>query len=336
MTVRIGQPPNISILNQRKVAYLKGSELVDGSIRFAIDDDTDIPTIEERISGLWQPSPFKVSPESLHIGLGLALSKAGHHLLADDGAGHYHFYSHNIFDGELSTGDARILNAYDYEEEEIIQSDESGYITSSSFTFTFPATAHELISKAYFKTGAGATNEPVRIRVYTGTDDTGALIFDQTYPASDFSINSTIELATEGFVELELGDNYFFKIESDDALSIKTNAAQTLPYLAVDRSLIREDDMLQTTEWVDGETFEIGQLSIQDRQIYQCNTDGVQETSFAANPEKWNVMSPSIYSWEVVEDNTAIIIPENHQMSVHGTFTLEGDLILEGTLVMRN
>ncbi len=390
MTVRIGQPPNISILNQRKVAYLEGSELVDTSIRFIRDSDTDIPTIQGRTTGLWQPSPFQVSPESMHIGLGLALSKAGHHLLASDTAGHFHFYAHNIFDGETSIGDARILNAYAFLSRDVAQPDNTGTFLGTNIEFIIPATQHALIKLSYLQTDTTAATSAVRYRIWKGTDDTGTKILDQTYPYQDFPAatiltSGTLTIGTwyvidsyvagddfinvgaasnatgvefeatgttpttwtnsstlrdseiindaEGYAEIETGNYYFLRLSSDEDFSLKTNAAGTIPWFATDTVSVREDDMLQTTEWVDGETFEIGQLSIQDRQIYQCNTDGVQETSFAANSDLWNKFTANNFSYNEITI-PKITIDAGQQMIVHGEIKIDGELIVNGELCL--
>ncbi len=144
------------------------------------------------------------------------------------------------------------------------------------------------------------------------------LIFDQYYPASAFTASSEQSIITNGFLEFATGNNYYFKISSDNTFSFKTNAAGTFPWFAVDVSDVHEDDMLQTTEWVSGDTFTVGQKSIQNRTIYRCNTAGVQTGTFTSNIALWDdifeeyspywkrtgtVLSPKNYGDDVLIEN---------------------------------
>jgi len=317
------------------IIYRKGNLNIDGSVRLRTDPDSGYTVIEERINGLWQPTSFETGPDSVLVGLRLALGAAGHHIMVEDVDGHFHFHTYSKFDGELSTSEARSLNAYEYTEQEVIFSDTSATWVGKTFEFTVTPVDHSMTNKVYFETGTTAASDSVRFRVWEGSDDTGVLYFDQYYPADDFPASTVIELTADGYVEIEAGTTYFIRLESDENFSLLTNVAETEPYLAQDEIKIHEDDMLQTIEWIDGDTFELDQLTIQDRQVYNCIEEGTQDTDFASNPEKWNIFSSSIYSWETVEDGTAIRIPENHQMVVHDTFHVSGTVHLDGSLIVR-
>ena len=41
------------------------------------------------------------------------------------------------------------------------------------------------------------------------------------------------------------------------------------------------------------------------------------------------------FSYENIISGVTILVPENQQMTVHGTLILDGTLILNGTLIMR-
>ena len=123
---------------------------------------------------------------------------------------------------------------------------------------------------------------------WSGLDDTGILIFDQTYPASDFPANTEIRLTLEGFLEFDFGDNTFTRISSAANFSLRTNLAGTVWWLAVDFSSIKDDDLLQTVEYVSGDNFTLGDWSIQDRKVFEANLTGPQTGTFDDNIDKWD------------------------------------------------
>ncbi len=331
------QEPPISRTNPLNFAYIRGDATTEGSIRFSVDGNSDIALIEKLDSGVWNKSSIKAGGDTLWVGENVGIQSVGHHIATESSEpNHLHFHANSEFNGQISTSDTKIVNAYSYSPKLVFQADESGSFTGTSFSYTIAPFSNIIARIGYIKTGLVAATSNIKIQIWEGTDDTGTLIHDQSYPYSDFTANTEVGTLWRGYLEFTKGTNYFIKYSSDANFSLKTNATNTIPWLAGDVSLVREDDILQTTEWLTGETFTQNQWTIQNNKIYECNTTGTQATSFATNPEKWNELSPSIYSWETVKSNTAIRIPENHQMSVHDTFSMNGDLILEGTLILRN
>ncbi len=313
--------------------YLYGNKYIKDSLM--MNRENNMFVFEERIEGLWQPASILSGANSIWVGHNVGLAGIGHHLATESPDGHYHFHAHSEYDGETSITDAQILNIYQYTERLVYQPDESGNWTGTIYEFISPAPAHTLVTKGYLKTHTTAASEPVHIQTWVGTDDTGAKIFDQWYPASNFPALSEIDIEYSGGLEFETGNNYFTRYSSEENFSMKMNASNTFPWVAADMGMVREDNLLQTTPYVDGDTFTEGQYLIYNRKIYICNTTGVQTGTFLDNFEKWNIISTNIYSWEKVEINTGIRIPENHQMTVHDAFNLEGTLLLEGSLVLR-
>ncbi len=326
--------------------YLKGTEDTDGSIRFAVDTDTGFAVIQKRLSGLWSAATLRTGSGSVYVGIRVGIGAAGHHIITVDTDGHYHFHAHAKWDGQLSTSQAKIIDAYNFDVRRVLQPDNTGVVTKTEFGFSFPAANHALIEKAYFQTDAVVATTPVRIRVWAPTDtiltsgtllvgkkylisnyvagddftNVGAaynvtgvvfeatgttpttwtnssgitflsLTFDQYYPASDFSASSEQSLVTTGLLEFFRGEIYHFQINCDTLMSFKTNAANTFPWFAVDVADVNEDDMLQTTEWVTGRSFTVGQWSVQNRKIYICNTAGIQTGTFASNIALWDLLS---------------------------------------------
>lgn len=217
--------------------------------------------------------------------------KIGHHIAEDSGEGHIHFLAHNAFENGETSHNAQIIYAYNFTERLIFQPDESGSFTGTLLEFSLPSASHILSSKFYYKTDTTAATEPVRICVWEGTDTTGTLVIDQTYPASEFPASTEIILTIGGYSEYDPDTTYFLRYESDADFSFKMDSTNYTPWLAADTSFLREDDMLSTKAWVDGDSWDSGDYYISDKKIYVCNTTGVQTGTFASNSDKWDLLS---------------------------------------------
>ncbi|MCP4985405.1 MAG: hypothetical protein GY928_04830, partial [Colwellia sp.] len=283
--------------NSTSELFLNGDATTEGSRRFALNGNTGFAEIEKLVSGVWQPASLMTGSGSLWVGMRVGIAAAGRHIMTEDTDGSYHFHGHSKFDGKVSQSDARILDAYAHETRTIIQPDNSGTVTTNSWGFTYTNTRHNLLSAMYYQTDTTAPTTPVRFRIWRGTDDTGILNFDQTYPVSDFSASSEIILKTVGYLEFLKGVTYFGRFDCDTNFSLKLNAAGTLPWLADDVSRVHEDDLLQTAQWVTGDTYTAGQLSVQNRQVYKCNTTGVQTGTFASNIALWDNIATEDNLW---------------------------------------
>lgn len=259
------------------------------NVRLAVDSDRGILIVEQYIDGIWEPASFATGPESLWIGRAVGIAAGGHHILTEDHTGQYHFHTHSDFDGDLSLSDSKTLYAYYFSEGYIAQDDDSNEWIGTAFNWQSTATIYGLMQKGYWRTGSVAATEPVRIQVWEGTGMGGFLIFDQTYPASTFPANSEVGTHEAGFIELEVGMTYFTQISSTATFSLKTNAAETEPWTAIDLVMVRYDNLLQTTEWEET-TYNVGQYFIDSRQIYVCNVTGAQTGTFEDNAAKWDLM----------------------------------------------
>lgn len=272
---------------QDGTVYLAGREDLDGSLRFTTDADTGFTEIQGRVDGVWQPADFETGPRSLWLGRNVGVASIGKHMAMETADGMLHFMAHNKFDGETNITDTHIINATSFEADVEVQPDQSGTWSGTVLEYSIPVTAHTLLSRLSMKTGTIAASSPVRFQIWMGTDDTGQLIFDQTYSTATFAANSDAVLILDGHTEYEDGTDIFTRISSDNTFSLKTNAVQTIPYYKVDYSYLVEDNLLQTQEWIDGGAYTEGEYFINDRMIYVCNVTGTQTGTFASNADKW-------------------------------------------------
>ncbi|MCP4631769.1 MAG: hypothetical protein GY855_02505, partial [candidate division Zixibacteria bacterium] len=278
--------------NIAEFVYLKGNLSTDGSIRFSTFADSGDGIFQIRESGVWQPATMEFGTGSVFLGPRVGLAAFGHHVGTEDTyANHMHLHSHNVFNGELTTLGARIIKATSYVENIPLQGDYSGDVFTTNIEFTNTPPANMAFKNVKMKTGSSTITQPIRIQVWQGTDDTGPKIFDQVYPVSDFPTSSDISLVAKGWIQVNNGVTNFLRFSSDANMSFKTNAAMTMPYMAVNASYVQENDMLSNTPWVSGATFTVGQWAVQDEKIYICNTAGVQTGTFASNIALWDLLS---------------------------------------------
>ena len=285
---------------QDGILYLDdGRENLDGSCRIKIDTDINMCCIEKRVDGIWQPASLEVGNNTLWVGKNIGIAGVGHHIATESVDGHLHLLAHTEFDGQLTTVDARILSAYSFTERLEFQADNTGTWTGTTQEFTIVSPAHILLNDGYLQTDSTAATALVRWRIWHGSDDTGDLIFDQSYPPADFPASSEIRLLAGGYLEFDNGETYFHRMTSDSNFSLKMDTTDTTPWLASDTSYLREDNFLQTKPWVSGDTWNTGDYFIDSRKLYITNASGVQTGTFASNASKWhNIGDESEDLWD--------------------------------------
>ncbi len=254
----------------------------------------------------------------------LGVSVLGHNLLVKHGGGVAGFFPHSRYQSHLTIEDTEVLYAYAYTVRYISQSDESGEWSGTVFDSIVTSPSESMTNAVYIKTGVIAATEPVRICIFEGEDETGELVFDQVYPASDFPANTEVFLKLDGASEYTAGITYFGRYKSDATFSLKTNAAGTEKWLAVDLTSVRHDSMLQTRQWTDGSSWNDGDYFIDGRKIYVCNTTGQQDGTFASNSALWDEMGSSITS--ATHDADRIISPDGlSNLTITNTSLIHND-----------
>ncbi|MCK5614985.1 hypothetical protein KAR91_74675 [Candidatus Pacearchaeota archaeon] len=275
---------HINYLNSLGYVYLSATR------RHSIDPETGIEIVEQLIDGIWQPGALEVSANTLWSG-NAGIAGIGHHLAIKMRDGHMHFHAHSEFDGQLTTDDMAAIYADYYAPYIPVQPDESEEWTGTSFDYLHHTTSHALLKFLYIKIGATVPTDTIRLQVWKGIEAIGIPPFDQKYPASDFTADTEIGLILVGDLEFDDDTDYLFRYSSGEDFSLKVDTTETMPTLAIAFSRIREDRLLQTKQWVNGDIYEKDQLYITDRQIYVCNTAGVQTGFFIENAGKWDSIS---------------------------------------------
>ena len=275
--------------NDEDNLYLHGNESDDDSLR--LYRDGSLIVIEKKTDGIWQPSSLETGPNSLWVGPNVGVAALGHHLATESGDGHLHFLAHSEFENGLTTTDSQILYAYDYIENSIIQPDDSSEWSGTSLRFSIIPQTHTLLDVLSVKTGSIAATEQIKLLVRTDNPNNGTIVLNQDYPASYFTADSSVNLSLAGKVEFDASIAFYFEYSSSEIFSLKTNSSGTWPWAMISYSSIREDSLLQTTPYVDGDMFSEGQYLIDSRKIYICNSTGLQTGTFASNVSMWDELA---------------------------------------------
>ena len=273
--------------------YLDGGrEDLDGSQRIHIHsgDLGDMHTFEIREDGLWKPTTIKLSQSSVHLGEIISVGSAGDELRVKNELGGVNFYAHSKVTGGATEHEAQILNITGSETRWVLQPDNTGEWSGTLFEATFTIPLNLLNNSVYLQTGAIAATSPIQVCVYVGTDDTGVMVYEQYFPASDFPADTEIRLDYMGAVGWTADIDYFIQYISDSTFSLKTNVGVTFPFMAGDVLFKRDDNLLQTQPWVSGVTWDVGDYLIDNRKILVCNTAGEQTGTLVSNVALWDLL----------------------------------------------
>jgi len=279
--------------NKDGYIYNSGDGTTEGSKRLSIDSITGFVKIEKLEDDIWQLSSFEAGSDSVWLEF-IGLASVGRHIVVENKDGHIHFLAHNENVDGLTTRDAEIPYLSNTYTRVIFQPDLSGEYTGNLMEFTFPSTSDLLARNIYYKTGTTDATAPVRVQIWEGTDDTGQVVMDKTYPTNAFLKNQEIVLSQPGHTEYREGYTYFLRYSSTGTFSLLSDVTQTTPWFAADYSDFRQDNLLQTKPYVDGGNFTKDQYLITNRKIYICNTDGIQSGTFASNSDKWDEIGKKI------------------------------------------
>ncbi|MCK5607123.1 hypothetical protein KAR91_34890 [Candidatus Pacearchaeota archaeon] len=275
--------------NTKGKLFLRGEEEFENSIKFSIDEYTDNAVIQKTLDGIPKPASFETGPNSLWVGRSVGVAGLGHHLATESSDGHLHFHAHSEFEDGLTVKDTAVIFAPFYTAYMPVQPDTSEEFTGKTFEYQHLSTSHSLIETFFVKTGATPAGAPLRLQAWQDVGAVGNPFFDQSYPASQFPIDTEVPLELDGGVEYLNDENYFFRLSSDEDFSLKTNVAGEWA-LALAFSRMREDNLLQTKPWISGDPWDKGDHFIDGRKIYISNITGEQAGTFPENSDKWDLI----------------------------------------------
>lgn len=233
---------NVGVNNPGEIVYIKGNAFTDGSIRLNLKPgDTDI-TLEQRESGVFNPTGLRLSANTLFLDRQLSISSVGLFLQINALGPDRKFLATSIEYDDTGSDVAftpiiGVLET-DVSEQPIFNTEK----TSKTFFEFSTIPVSELISVLHLKTGTTAATEPVNMLISTGTSPGGTIIFDFDFPASQFPANSDISIVLDSALGFVAGEDIVFGFISAADFSLLGNPALE-PFLEIDRQLINSIDL---------------------------------------------------------------------------------------------
>lgn len=312
-----GGETSVIYTNPEGNLYIDGDHVTEGSHRFSIDIDTGFIIAQVYLSEIWQPASLITGAASLWLGSNVAVAGVGHHLVTETSEGKFYFHPYSQFDEQLTTSDLKVVNVYNYETRRVLQPDNIGEFIGTNLEFSFPSFAHVLANNIHYKVGSLSATKPIRIQIWKGLDDTGSKVFDHTYSHTLFIADTEVEAAKGNYVEYENDTTYFLRYSSDANFSLKTDVTLSYPWFAADVWDVREDNILQTSSWVTGSTWNTGDYFIKNRKIYVCKVTGAQTGTFESNADKWETIGESHVTYNEVADFASLPDPVQNASTIY-------------------
>lgn len=240
MTTEVERTGRVDVtrFNPRDSLFVRGSETLDGSIRFAIDENDPVPQVvhielltKDPISGevIHNDTGLRVASASLGLGFDLQLSAAGPFLeTRHKSEQHSHtraLHSHIQFDAR-GTIEAAHMPIVDKRQDFIIFPGPAvSEVVNTTIGFTFTPLETRLLHSTTHTTGSvGATNQ-IQLSYYKGTDNTGSLLNRFNFPSSVMPANTTFTIVYEDDFGFENIPTIFVEFVSSNNISLATNAA---------------------------------------------------------------------------------------------------------------
>lgn len=228
---------NVGVFNPGEIVYIKGREDLDGSIRYILNpNDKDI-TLEQRKSGVWNPTALRLSGNTLFLDRQLALASAGFNLeIVALGPGRT-FLANSVEFDDTGTFEPRSQLLDPLVTDEIIQGVFDTDIKDTVISGSTAISISRLISVVHLKTGSTAATSDVKIIMSTGLTTGGTIIIDFNFPASQFPANSDITLDLETVLGVLSGDEITFGFFSDEDFSLLGDSSDEI-FFSIDSQLL--------------------------------------------------------------------------------------------------
>ncbi len=228
MTVDVQRPStlDVTVTNPNDLVYIKGDATTNGSVRFRVADG--VTSIRQRINDVWNYGSLLISSGSLLLELDMVLGALAGFLRTTNPSGSV---GHNVsiiphIEHDDITGTTTkqlhvpITNiAATFVLFSTAVSQVSGTVLGQSIADT-PGRALSTSVHEVDTTGATST---VTVKWFIGSDNTGTLVNDRDFQASDFLASSTVTLDYEEAFGLDDGVSYFQEFSSANEFSLKTD-----------------------------------------------------------------------------------------------------------------
>lgn len=239
---------SVQFLNTEDKNYVKGSEFVDGSLRFipVEQGQSGKVSVEVRVreDGVWNTGSIKVGGGTVSIADELEIGGAGEWIKTLEVFNQDLSLIPNIqFDETTGTGRIRTPILDEIVIRGVSQPDDSSEVIGTSLVSSATADADSLVSKIYHKVGSVGATADIDYKLRRDSP-TGPIFFQQTLPASLMATPGaefTIDLP--GMVEVNTGDTFFATADSASNISLQSDAGG-IWYFAVDFHFFGREEIL--------------------------------------------------------------------------------------------
>ncbi|MCP4493131.1 MAG: hypothetical protein GY820_38405 [Gammaproteobacteria bacterium] len=230
----------VSIFNERDVAYIKGDEDTNGSLRLQPDLEHAQTGVqfELRQEGVWNVTNIDlIGEKSVALGHACEFGLAGAHCEMSEANGNKALLPSRHFTDATGSADADesvllspIIN------ESTIQPDDSGLLaaTDASISWEFEMGLEKLIYSVWIKPSI-AFDSNVEILLRKGSS-TGGILHRRNYPASQFVAGVSVEFTIPGMFEIDNFETIWFEIIPEGGIgtiSLEADVTNLIPWLAL-------------------------------------------------------------------------------------------------------
>jgi len=220
----------VGFSNPADIVYLRGSELIDGSVRMSMDLDDNVYRIEKRTNGVYNDDSFRFASNSVELGHDLRMGAMGgfvETLNRSEMAGHLRaVLPHIQFDAQGTTEAAHMPILDKRDDFFVFPAPATGEIISTVIGQVFSTIPTRVLHSSTHITGSAGATAPVQITYYKGTDNTGPILNQFRIPPTIMGIpNVSFTIIYTDDFGFENAKNIFFEYTSANPISLKTNAA---------------------------------------------------------------------------------------------------------------
>lgn len=253
----------VSFSNPVGALYVKGSEFVDGSIRFVTNVDQDAPLCEHRQNGIWAATGLSISAEQIELGTDVSLGAVGSHLqvTSRESVSKSLLLETRFDDAGTEIPHTHILGPR--QNRVVFSPNEVGEIVTDLFELPVTSFSTAFRYQYYFKTGSVAATQPVTMTLSKGQAPGGLIVFTQTMPASQWAASVEVVIVLVGAISLTVNAPLLLTIESDADFSLIGDAANGGNFFAMDFQPFALQDVIDIPTGTDRFTFDrLGEITV--------------------------------------------------------------------------
>lgn len=234
---------NVGVNNPGAIVYVKGNETTEESIRFILNPGDEEITLEQRLIGVWNPTKFRVSANTLFLDRQLSISSVGTNLQINAILDSTKSLVPDVDFDDDGSNTLKTPIVDNLIENFGIQTDFGTQIEGTSIFGPASVTISRIVKVLNIKTGTIAASADIIFRLTKGLTPGGEIVFSKTLPASQFSVSSDIEIDLTPGVGLLVGTDVSFNFISENTFSMLGDSSGA-PFSTIDIQLLDFHDVV--------------------------------------------------------------------------------------------